>query len=97
VPFSFAWGVQLALVVASVGVEMPKHPAWRYTGSWIIVVALIGVNSAGDFVYSAPYGIWGQFGFTLVILFVTFCLGLLAIMCFMHAINRMRATPATTV
>lgn len=90
VPFGFAWGVQLALIVASVGVEMPKHPKWRYYLSWAVVVVLIGVNSAGDYNYSAQYGGWGQLGFTVVILFVTFCLGLLAIICFTHGFKRMQ-------
>lgn len=90
VPFSFAWGVQLALIVASVGVELPKHPKWRYYLSWAVVVLLIGVNSAGDYTFSVQYGFWGQMGFTLVILFVTFCLGLLAVMCFVHGYRKMQ-------
>lgn len=89
-PFAFGWGVQLALIVASVGVEMPKHPAWRYYLAWAAVIVLIGVNSCGDWQYSSQYGTWGQLGFTVVILFITFCTGLLAIMCFMHAIHKMQ-------
>jgi hypothetical protein len=89
VPFMFAWGVQIALIIASVGVEMPKHPAWRYYLSWSVVILLIGVNSAGDFAYSSAYGFWGQTGFTLVILFVTFCMGLIAVVCFMQGFKRM--------
>lgn len=85
VPFIFGWGVQFALIVASVGIEMPKHPAWRYYASWTAVIGLIVVNSCGDFASSVQYGIWGQCGFTIVIFFVTFCMGLFAIMAFMHA------------
>jgi len=85
VPFIFGWGVQFALIVASVGIEMPKHPAWRYYLSWATVIGLVVVNSCGDFASSGQYGFWGQCGFTLVIFFVTFCMGLFAIMAFMHA------------
>jgi hypothetical protein len=85
VPFMFGWGVQFALIVASVGVELPRHPAWRYWLSWTAVIGLIIINSCGDFASSAQYGFWGQCGFTLVILFITFCMGLFAIMAFMHA------------
>jgi hypothetical protein len=85
VPFMFGWGVQFALIVASVGIELPKYPAWRYWLAWVAVVGLIIVNSCGDFAGSAKYGIWGQCGFTLVVFFVTFCMGLFAIMAFMHA------------
>lgn len=91
VPFSFAWGVQIALIIASVGVEMPRYPEWRYAVSWSVVILLIAVNSCGDYVYSWQYGFWGATGFTLVILFVTFCAGLLAVMCFMHAAEKMRS------
>jgi hypothetical protein len=91
VPFSFGWGVQIALIIASVGVELPRHPAWRYALSWAVIILLIGVNSAGDYVYSWHYGFWGATGFTVVILFVTFCAGLLAVMCFMHAADKLRA------
>jgi hypothetical protein len=89
VPVIFAWGVQFALIVASVGIEMPPHPKWRYRLSWGVVVVLIIVNSCGDYFYSSAYGTWGQIGFTVVILFVTFCLGLFAVMCFVHAFQRM--------
>jgi hypothetical protein len=85
VPFIFGWGVQFALIVASIGVELPPHPRWRYYLAWTAVIGLIGVNSCGDFNSSAQYGFWGQSGFTLVIFFVTFCMLLFAIMAFKHA------------
>ncbi len=88
VPFMFAYGVQVALIVASIGVELPKHPKWRYVLSWVVVGLLICVNSAGDFVYSSSYGFWGQLGFTVVVLFITFVVGLLAIVCFIQAIHK---------
>ena len=56
-----------------------------------LVILLIGVNSCGDYVYSWQYGFWGATGFTLVVLFVTFCAGLLAVMCFMHAVEKMKS------
>jgi hypothetical protein len=85
VPFAFGWGVQFALIVASVGIELPRHPAWRYWLSWTAILGLIGINSCGDFAASSEYGFWGQCGFTLTILFITFCMGLFAIMAFKHA------------
>jgi hypothetical protein len=85
VPFAFGWGVQFALIVASVGIELPRYPAWRYWLSWFAIIGLIGINSCGDFAASAEYGFWGQCGFTLTILFITFCMGLFAIMAFKHA------------
>lgn len=91
VPFCFAWGVQLALIVASIGIELPKHPTWRYYGAWGLTILLIGVNSCGDWQYSTAYGQWGQLGFTVVILFLTFFCGLLAILAVMHGVKVWRA------
>lgn len=85
IPFIFGWGVQFALIVASIGIELPKEPEWRYWLAWGAIIGLIAVNSCGDFASSASYGFWGQCGFTLVIFFVTFCMGLFAIMAFKHA------------
>ncbi len=85
VPFTFGWGVQFALIVASIGIELPREPQWRYWLASASVIILICVNSCGDFTSSARYGIWGQFGFTAVVFFVTFCMLLFAIMAFKHA------------
>ena len=85
VPFMFGWGVQFALIVASIGIELPRHPAWRYYLAWVAVIGLIAVNSCGDYVSSSQYGFWGQSGFTLVVFFVTFCMLLFCIMAFKHA------------
>lgn len=85
VPFLFGWGVQIALIIASVGVELPRKPAWRfYLAAWSCA-GLIIVNSCGDFTGSAEYGFWGQSGFTIVIFFLTFVMMLFVIMCFRHA------------
>jgi hypothetical protein len=84
VPFMFGWGVQFALIVASIGIELPPYPRWRYYLAWVSVIGLIGVNSCGDFSSSAKYGFWGQCGFTFTIFFVTFCMLLFAIMAFKH-------------
>ncbi len=86
VPFIFGWGVQFALIVASVGIELPPHPRWRYWLAWIAVIGLIGVNSCGDYASSSQYGFWGQLGFTIV----TFCMLMFAIMSFKHAWAVMR-------
>lgn len=85
VPFTFGWGVQFALIVASVGIELPRHPAWRFYLAWIAVIGLIGVNSCGDYASSSQYGTWGQLGFTLVVFFITFCMLIFAIMALKHA------------
>lgn len=95
VPFTFGWGVQFALIVASIGIELPPHPRWRYWTAWVAVFGLIVVNSCGDFFSSAEYGTGGQIGFTLVILFITFCMLLFAIMAFRHAWSLMRQNPNT--
>lgn len=91
VPFMFGWGVQFALIVASIGIELPRHPIWRYYLAWIAVIGLIGVNSCGDYASSSQYGFWGQCGFTLVVFFVTFCMLLFAIMALKHAWTVFRA------
>lgn len=96
IPFIFGWGVQFALIVASIGIELPKEPAWRYWLAWTAVFGLIGVNSCGDFASSSKYGIWGQCGFTLVVLFITFVVLLFAIMAFKHAVAVFRQ-PGKTV
>lgn len=85
VPFMFGWGVQFALIVASIGIELPRVPVWRYYLAWGAVILLICVNSCGDFVSSSKYGIWGQLGFTGTVFFVTFCMLLFCIMAFKHA------------
>jgi len=90
VPFIFGWGVQFALIVASVGIELPPEPKWRFWLAWVSVVGLIAVNSCGDFASSASYGFYGQAGFTIVIFFITFCMLLFAIMAFKHAATLMR-------
>jgi hypothetical protein len=85
VPFLFGWGVQLALIVASVGVELPKKPAWRW---WLAVGScsvLIIANSCGDFASSAQYGFWGQLGFSAVVFFLTFVMAIFALLAFRHA------------
>lgn len=91
VPFSFGWGTQIALILASLGIELPKTPAWRYRLAIIATITLIAVNSAGDYNYSNGYGFWGQLAFTFVIFFMTFVVGILAIMCFMHAAAKMKS------
>lgn len=94
VPFIFGWGVQFALIVASIGIELPKTPVWRYWLAWVAVIGLIAVNSCGDFASSGSYGFWGQLGFTIVIFFVTFCMLLFSIMAFKHAWTVMRQSAA---
>lgn len=94
IPFTFGWGVQFALIVASIGIELPPHPRWRYYGAWGAVILLIGVNSCGDFFSSSKYTFWGQIGFTVVIFFITFCMLLFAIMAFMHTWHLMKQEPA---
>lgn len=85
VPFLFGWGVQMALVVSSIGVELPRHPAWRWWVSAGSCFVLIVTNSCGDFASSSEYGLWGQLGFTTVIFFLTFVMMLFTIMAFKHA------------
>lgn len=79
IPFSFGWGVQLALIVAAIGVELPRKPAWRFRLAAGSSVALIVANSCGDWAGSSDYGFWGQMGFTAVIFFLTFVMLIFAI------------------
>jgi hypothetical protein len=85
VPFLFGWGVQMALVVSSIGVELPRRPAWRWWLSAGSCGVLILANSCGDFASSAKYGFWGQCGFTSVVFFLTFVMMLFTVMAFKHA------------
>jgi hypothetical protein len=87
VPFFFGWGVQLALIVSAIGVELPKRPAWRWWAATVSSFGLIITNSCGDFASSDGYGFWGQCGFTAVIFFLTFVMLLFAIMAFRHAFH----------
>jgi hypothetical protein len=84
-PFCFGWGVQLALIVTAIGVELPKKPVWRYRLAAWSSAALVIANSCGDWAGSAEYGFWGQVGFTAVIFFLTFVMLIFAIMAFKHA------------
>jgi nicotinamide riboside transporter PnuC len=90
IPFIWGWGVQFALIVASIGVELPRRPAWRFWLAVSVIVGLIGINACGDFVSSSDYGFGGQCGFTVVIFFVTFCMLLFSIMSFKHAWDKMQ-------
>ena len=90
VPFFFGWGVQLALIVSSVGVELPKKPAWRWYLAAGSSAALIIANSCGDFASSSGYGFWGQVGFATVVFFLTFVAAILTIMAFRHAFHLAR-------
>jgi hypothetical protein len=85
IPFVFGWGVQMALVVTGIGVELPKKPAWRWWLSAGSCFVLIVTNACGDFASAALYGFWGQLGFTAVIFFLTFVMLIFAIMAFRHA------------
>jgi hypothetical protein len=85
IPFMFGWGVQLALIVSAIGVELPRKPAWRFRLAAWSSAGLIIANSCGDWVGSAEYGFWGQLGFTTVIFFLTFVMLIFAIMAFKHA------------
>jgi hypothetical protein len=91
IPFVFGWGVQMALVVSSIGVELPRKPAWRWWLSAGSCAVLIIANSCGDFASSAKYGFWGQCGFTTVIFFLTFVMMLFTIMAFRHAFTLAKA------
>jgi len=86
-PFFFGWGVQLALIVASVGIEVPQKPAWRYWLAAGSCTVLIIANSCGDFASTAEYGFWGQLGFSAVIFFLTFVMMIFTIMAFRHAFH----------
>lgn len=91
VPFLFGWGVQMALIVSSVGVELPRHPEWRWWLAAGSCAVLIITNSCGDFASSAEYGFWGQCGFTAVVFFLTFVMLIFTIMALKHAFALARA------
>jgi len=88
-PVAFAFGVQMATVFASIGVELPRYPSWRFHAARLAIVGLIGINSAGDWQSTQQYGTWGQFGFTMVVLFLTFVVLFLAIHSFLAAFSKM--------
>lgn len=96
VPFFFGWGVQLALIVTSVGVELPRKPEWRWWLAAGSCVVLIVANSCGDFASSAEYGFWGQMGFSAVIFFLTFVMMIFTIMAFKHAFTLARRSQQQT-
>jgi hypothetical protein len=91
IPFIFGWGVQMALVVSSIGVELPRKPAWRWWLAVISCAVLIVANSCGDFASSAQYGFWGECGFTAVVFFLTFVMMLFTIMAFRKAFTAAKA------
>jgi hypothetical protein len=85
IPFMFGWGVQLALIVSAVGVELPRKPVWRFRLAAWSSAGLIIANSCGDWAGAAEYGFFGQVGFTAVIFFLTFVMLIFAINAFKHA------------
>jgi hypothetical protein len=93
IPFLFGWGVQMALVIASIGVELPRYPWWRWYLAVGSCVVLIIANSCGDFASSALYGFWGQCGFTAVVFFLTFVMLLFTIMALKHAFTLAKVQP----
>jgi hypothetical protein len=90
-PFFFSWGVQLALIIGSVGIELPRKPAWRFYVASGMCLALVVTNSCGDWSSSAQYGFWGQCGFSGAIFFLTFVMMLFAVMAFKKCFTQLRA------
>lgn len=95
VPFIFATAVQIALLIGSFGLELPKEPAWRHNCAYGLIVLMILINGCGDWQYASPYGFWGQAGFSIAIMFLTAACGFFAIVCFMHGLRKMQAASTT--
>jgi hypothetical protein len=91
IPFIFAWGVQMASILTSIGLELSREPAWYFWSCIVLMVALIGINSSGDFNSAQQYGTWGQLGFTGVILFLTFVVGQFSVLAITRGIRLMRS------
>jgi hypothetical protein len=93
---SWGWGVQIFLLVCSIGIERPQmffHKKYnanidisasvsrsanrRASIFWALSIFLIVLNSIADFNYSGTVGFWGQVGFCIVTLGMSFYFGLL--------------------
>jgi hypothetical protein len=87
VSYLFAWGTQAALILFSIGVDLPAHTKGYKARSQVFIwtcILLIALNSLGDWFYSGDFGFWGQCGFVLALFVTTFCFGYVAI----HQIHR---------
>ena len=81
-PFMFAWAVQAALVLFSIGVDLPAHTKGHMIRSRLFIASCIGLiitNSLGDWYYSEAFGHWAQLGFVLALFVSTFCFGYIVI------------------
>ena len=82
VAYLFGWGVQAALILFSLGIDLPQHTVGAKRRSALFSWACAGlilINSMGDWYYSATFGFWGQLGFSFALFITTFCFGYVAV------------------
>lgn len=94
VSYVFGWAVQAALILFSIGLDLPQQTRgqqWR-SGlfSWACA-GLILINSMGDWYYSSNFGFWGQLGFAFSLFICTFCFGYVAIWAVHRGLRALRA------
>jgi len=90
VPYIVAWGIQAALVLFSIGLEVPHVGRGRAELFGSACLVMIVVNSLGDWNYASMYGFWGQVGFTGALFVMTFCFGFASILAVARGIAVMR-------
>lgn len=81
IAYAAGWVVQATQLMLSFGIELPHEMQWRRKLFFWASVGLVAINSLLDYIYAAPFGVWDQVIFPIVLFVGTFCFGLVAIYC----------------
>jgi hypothetical protein len=90
---TWGWGVQIVLLICSVGIEFPSHSeiskrraVWFGWGCLLFIL----LNSLADFSYGSAYGVGQQVAFVGITLMMSFFFGLLSLHLIITGLTRMR-------
>lgn len=90
---TWGWGIQVVLLICSIGVEFPSHnEASKRRSNWFGwgCILFIVLNSLADFSYGSAYGFWEQVAFVGITLMMSFFFGLLALHLIITGLAKMR-------
>jgi hypothetical protein len=95
IAYTWAWGIQVLLLVFSIGIEWPMQtPAGQTRARWFKYGTLVCVvlNSLADFFFSAVYGFWEQLAFVGITLMMSVYFGLLGLHLILTGLKEILAT-----
>lgn len=95
IAYTWAWGIQVLLLVFSIGMEWPvQTPEGRARARWFKYGSIICIvlNSLADFFFSSSFGFWEQLAFVGITLMMSFYFGLLGLHLILSGLKEMFAT-----